>query len=97
MQHAFYKTCDKLRQEPTGERRWQEMMGNKQSINIPTFLAACDVSGILDEGETFSDWWARETAQGPTAIYKSWWRRDGIEEVYFIQTAGFEFIFCLMS
>jgi hypothetical protein len=67
------------------------MMANKQPVSVEEFLTACDPSGLLDEDETFDQYYTNaQQTDAETGIYRS--TMDG-EVVYFIQTAGFEMIF----
>jgi hypothetical protein len=80
--------CDKLRRKDGGEEYWQEMMSNKKEVDIEEFEDNTDFKAILDEDE--------ETTEGFTSddpdskAYKSEWNK---KPAYFLQTAGFEFIF----
>lgn len=84
----FIGPCDRFRQTPRGEVTWQLMMRTRKEIAESTFRAACNVSYILDEGETWAEYKRNCAMQGdPIKFYKS--AETGL---YFFQTAGFEFI-----
>jgi len=84
----FYKDCFRLRSEgEEGEHFWKEMMDNKERITLVEFEMCADTSSLLEDDETLEDFVADDPDH---AFYSS---RIGNEEVCFIQTAGFEFIF----
>ena len=79
-----------------GETLWQQMMQNRQPISEQEFLSAVDMSDMLDPDETPEQFLANSYGSDPqeTAFYKSHWDHQGqIEDVMFLQTHGFEFIF----
>ena len=78
--------CDKLRRTEQGERYWQEMMDHRTPISEEEFLAHVDPSPLLDEDETWAEWLENNRQQDPDLMFY----RSGA--AYFVQTAGFEFI-----
>jgi hypothetical protein len=90
MKH-FHLPCDRMRVTPEGENLWNAMMQSAKRCTMKHFLFNCDPAKLLDDEETFDDWWtAAKTEDTTTALYKS--VLDD-QVLYFIQTAGFEFIF----
>lgn len=87
MKFKFFDQCDRFRCNPRREGQWQSMMRNKKKITQQEFERHVDPSGILDPGESLTDW---ISTSGDGQFYKS---QIGDETVYFIQAAGFEFIF----
>lgn len=89
--HSYLGQCDKLRKNGGEyERNWHKMIKQKEQIKN-TILNNVDFSGILDEDETFIEWFDNAHREdSSTALYKSVW---GFTDCYFIQTCGFEFIF----
>jgi len=85
---AFLGQCDKLRRgSPSGERAWQAMMAAAQPVSRREFQAHVDLTPLLDEGESPGEWFG---ALGDASTYRSTW---GGRDAYFVQAAGFEFIF----
>ena len=83
----FINVCDRFRKTIEGEKRWHEMMNTKQKISEAEFLKSCNISEVLDEGETWKEYKNNAKMQGDSIkFYKS---SNGL---YFFQTAGFEFI-----
>lgn len=52
----FTADCFRLRQTKPGEELWQAFMVSKAQITEMGFLDECDVSGLLDDGETWEEW-----------------------------------------
>jgi hypothetical protein len=84
--------CDRVRRKnASNEHKWHAMMGCAEPISFQTFLAHVDMAPMLDEDETPSNWITEHRRSDPsTQAYRSWW---GTERCWFIQTAGYEFIF----
>lgn len=84
--------CDKLRRNnPTNEAKWQAMMAQAQRVPFATFVQHVEMSPLLDDGETPESYIAAASLTDPsTAAYRSSW---GDRRCWFLQTAGFEFIF----
>jgi hypothetical protein len=78
----FYGVCDKIRVNQEGEDFWQHVMSNREEITMDNFLDNVDLSSILDDGETWEDY-----LSGLSDDIKFYQCND----VYFFQTAGFEF------
>lgn len=80
--------CGTLRRgNPRGEAFWQEMMRTARPVPITEFLRHVDPTPLLDEGETLATFMAdNPDAQTYAATVAN-------RPVFFIQTAGFEFIF----
>lgn len=80
--------CGTLRRgNPRGEAFWQEMMRTARPITITEFLRHVDPTPFLDEGETL----AAFMTDNPDA--QTYAATVANRPVFFIQTAGFEFIF----
>lgn len=82
---TYLNQCDRFRRTEEGERAWHEMMNTKREITEDAFLAVCDPSVLLDEGETWEEY-KQAASSDPIRFYQS---ANGL---YFFQTAGFEFI-----
>lgn len=84
--------CDLVRRKSaSNEHKWQAMMGCAQRVSFKALLDSVDITPLLDEGETPRGWIADQQRADPsTQAYRSWW---GTERCWFIQTAGYEFIF----
>lgn len=84
--------CDVLRRKcEENEEYWQMMMKNKKKINFKKFIDGVNMEKLLEDDETpigFINDAVREDSS--TSTYVSNW---GDKETYFLQTAGFEFIF----
>ena len=79
----FVGQCDRLRRTPGGEDKWQEMMKSRREISEEDFLQHVDPTPLLDEDETWEQW--KESAGEDLAFFES-------DYEYFVQVAGFEFI-----
>jgi hypothetical protein len=84
--------CDRVRRKnASNEHKWHAMMGCAEPVSFQTFLASVDMTPMLDEDDTSSNWITEHRRSDPsTQAYRSWW---GTERCWFIQTAGYEFIF----
>jgi len=84
--------CDLLRRKgASNEQKWHAMMSCAEPVSFKTFLAHVDMTPMLDEDDTSSNWITEHRRSDPsTQAYRSWW---GTERCWFIQTAGYEFIF----
>ena len=84
---TFFKTCDRFRRCLGGEADWHKMMRNKKRITQREFERVADPANMLDDGETLDDW---IFASGGTEFFRS-----VVDDtpVYFLQAAGFEYIF----
>lgn len=84
---SYLGQCDRVRQDCAGgEGNWQYMIENAVKVPLEELGAVVDVTEIMDEDET----WNSYIEDNPDAIaYKSMW---GDKPCYFLQTAGFEFI-----
>lgn len=80
---CFKGVCDRIRQKPGGEEFWQEMMKHKEEISEEEFLKHVDPIEVLDEDETWEEF---KSGHEEIKYYKS------INDTYFFQSAGFEFI-----
>ena len=83
----FIGTCDRVRRKPKGEDFWQCMMGSRKKTSEREFLRNVDLRDMLDADETWKEW--KESQADIIKYYKA------EDNVYFLQTAGFEFIFKL--
>jgi len=84
--------CDLVRRKGAdNETKWQAMMGCAEPVSFGELLDNIDISPLLDDGETEREWLANARQSDPTTgAFRSWW---GPERCWFIQTAGYEFIF----
>ena len=78
--------CDRVRRTEEGEEFWQQMMKRREEVPETQVLANVDPSPLLDDDETWEDWRDSNLQQDPDLNYY----RSG--SIYFLQTAGFEFI-----
>ena len=66
-------------------------MRQAKPVSAKAFLAHVDMTPLLDEGETAQSFLAEALRSDPGAgVYRSWW---GGMRCWFLQAAGFEFIF----
>lgn len=80
--------CDKLQQRTSnGPQIWATLMNNAHRISIDEFEEACDLSGLLDEGETLDEFTSSDEGSGAYRV------EAGPQTYYFLQTSGFEFFF----
>lgn len=80
--------CDKLQQRTQdGPLIWATLMNNAQRIPLDEFADACDLSSLLEEGETLDDFISSDECSG---AYRA---EVGHQTTYFLQTSGFEFFF----
>jgi hypothetical protein len=84
--------CDTVRRRgPEEEANWQRMMQLAKPISVEVLLQQVDVTPILDDDETPEDFIRYSKRADPdTAAFASYW---GNRRCWFLQTAGFEFIF----
>ena len=87
--------CDRVRRiSASNEEKWHQMMGCAEKVPTKTFLDHVDFSPLLEEDEpehTADRYIADAKREDPTTgTYRSWW---GDKRAWFLQTAGFEFIF----
>jgi hypothetical protein len=92
MRTKYKGQCDRVRrQSAMDEQRWQDMMAAAERVSMSAFLRSVDISPLLDEDETAREWVRNARRSDPdTDFYQSWW---GDRPCWFIQSAGFEFIF----
>lgn len=88
----FFGVCDKVRSlSDENEQYWHTMMDNKKHIKFDTFIKNVNMSKMLDDDETPEQYIKDAIRSDPeTRTYVSNW---GDEQVLFLQSAGFEFIF----
>lgn len=87
----FIGTCDRVRRSEEGEANWQQMMARRKLFKLDMMMDRVDFSGVLDDGETVNQWLSDILKYDPSfECYLSQW---GAQECYFIQVAGFEYIF----
>ncbi|WP_241032708.1 hypothetical protein ACOK4R_35505 (plasmid) [Pseudomonas fluorescens] len=80
--------CDRLQQRTAdGPQIWATLMHNAQRVPLEEFEDACDLSGLLEEGESLDDFTCSDPGTGAYRV------EVGSECAYFIQTSGFEFFF----
>ena len=80
----FLGVCDEVRSRPAGESFWQKMMNNKKEISEKDFINNVDITPILDDDESWEDF--KSGISDDITFYESF------NNIYFFQTAGFEFI-----
>ena len=81
----FIGSCDRFRKKClANERLWHKLMADKIEISEEEFLQMVDISGVLDEGETWEEY--KSALQKDLKFYKT-------DKYYFFQHAGFEFLF----
>ena len=92
MSLPYFSQCDKFRTHYIeGEELWQEMMANKSPIVLGKVIEEIDASRLLDEDETLESLFHDHL---DSDLSTQFYRSDMYgETVYFLQTAGFEFIF----
>lgn len=92
MRASYIGQCDQLRRgNADNEAKWHAMMERRAEVTFPSFVRNVDMSPLLDEGDTPESYIALASLSDPsTAAYRSWW---GTQRCWFLQTAGFEFIF----
>ena len=81
----FIGVCDRIRQKEGGEDFWQNMMKHKEEISEEEFLKYVDPIEVLDLDETWEDF-KMGHSDDSMKYFKS------INNTYFFQTSGFEFI-----
>lgn len=80
--------CDRLQVKVEhGKEIWNSLMAGAVRIDREAFEAACDVTTLLDDGETLDDYVASDENW---AVYRS---ETAAGVAYFLQTAGFELFF----
>ena len=85
---CYKGSCDRIRRTPEGEEYWQKMMDTRKEVSEDDFLDNVNVSEMLDDGESWSEFKTNAAQEGePLRFYKS----DG--DIYHTQHAGFEMIF----
>lgn len=67
------------------------MMRDAARVPFTELIERVDMAPLLDEGDTPESYITFVSLSDPsTAAYRSWW---GSKRCWFLQTAGFEFIF----
>ncbi|WP_455233227.1 hypothetical protein [Geopseudomonas aromaticivorans] len=82
--------CDRLQARTEGtpaEKTWLSLMIHAQRIAFEQLIEHCDLSGLLDEGETLEEFCAGDPG---SACYLAEWQG---QLVYFVQHSGHEFFF----
>jgi hypothetical protein len=86
--YVYLGQCDRLRRgSPSGEQAWQAMMAEARPVSRAQLLAHVDLAPVLDEGELPGEWLA---GLGDPRFFRSTWAGC---DAFFVQAAGFEFIF----
>lgn len=85
LQYAL--SCNRLRVNDSGDQIWHSLMAKAERIQLDEFSEVCDLSGLLEEGETLDDYISVDEWAG---VYKV---ETDAEPVVFMQRAGFEFFF----
>lgn len=88
----FFGVCNKVRSlSNENEQKWYEMMKNKKKVTFKFFIDNTKMYEMLDDDETPENYIKDSIrSDSKTSAYISNW---GDEEVLFLQSAGFEFIF----
>jgi len=88
----YFSQCDRLRIfYKEGEALWQEMMDNRFPVVLGKAMGAVDATDLLDEDETLESLFHYHLDSDPEAQFYTSSIRG--EEVYFLQSSGFEMIF----
>lgn len=89
---SYLGQCNIVRRRGAAEEAmWHAMIAAAQPISTAAFLRNVDLTPLLDDGETPQDFVRGAKASDPdTGTYESIW---GDRRCWFLQTAGFEFIF----
>lgn len=82
---GFLGSCDRIRQCIGGEEFFQKTMKNKKEITENYFLSKVNPRDVLDDDETWKQYSQTMKRQDKVRFYKS------KDDIYFFQTAGFEF------
>lgn len=92
MAYQYIGQCNIVRRcGPEHEERWQHMIASSKSVPLDEFVEKVDMTPLLDEDDTPASYLRDATRADPTTrTYRSVW---GDQACYFLQTAGFEFIF----
>jgi GNAT superfamily N-acetyltransferase len=80
-------SCNRLRVNDFGDQVWHTLVAKAERITFEEVSKVCDLSGLLDEGETLDDYIAIDDWAGAYKV-----ETEG-EPVVFIQRASFEFFF----
>jgi hypothetical protein len=89
----FYAQCNTVWKNfgDKGGFMLKDMIAAKSPISHKEFLATCDTSPVLEDEESLKDFLSSDPEAG---VFKSMFNN---EPCYFIQYAGFEFIWLLSS
>lgn len=85
LQYAL--SCNRLRVNDEGDQIWQSLVAKAERIQFDEFSEFCDLSGLLEDGETLDDYISVDPWAGAYKV------ETDDEPVVFIQRAGFEFFF----
>ena len=85
LQYAL--SCNRLRVNDSGDQIWHSLMAKAERIQFDEFSEFCDLSGLLEDGETLDDYISVDPWAGAYKV------ETDAEPVVFIQRAGFEFFF----
>lgn len=80
-------SCNRLRVNDEGDQVWHSLVAKAERIQFDEFAAVCDLSGLLEEGETLDDYICVDEWAGAYKV------ETDAEPIAFIQRAGFEFFF----
>lgn len=90
MVFRYIGRCDSVRRRGQ-EAAWQRMMRHARAVSFLEFLRKVDMTPLVDPDENAESYLYDATRADPfTQVYKSKWID---KRCYFLQTAGFEFIF----
>lgn len=86
--YVYAIQCDKLqKRSQDGPQIWATLMSNAQRIPLDEFAENCDLSSLLEEGESLDDFISSDECSGAYRV------EVGHQTTYFLQTSGFEFFF----
>lgn len=84
---VFYGTSSKMAQEPSGEELFTALLCMSVRTTDIDALQSCEISGLLDDGESFSNFVEGDDGYG-------WYRASTTSgSILILQTSGQDFIF----
>lgn len=90
MGYIFYGDSSKLNRDiDCDSPLYSSLLGQAEVVDPCTLIEACEMDGLLDDGESYSDF---ASSDDSTQCFRS--EKNG-ETVYFIQMCGCEFLFTL--
>ncbi|WP_274644794.1 GNAT family N-acetyltransferase [Pseudomonas serbica] len=85
LQYAL--SCDRLRVNDDGDQVWHTLMAKAERITFEELSEACELSSLLEDGETLDDYISVDDWAGAYKV------ETDAEPVVFLQRAGFELFF----